>query len=139
MRTQIVDLTVSWPAKVDLFTVNRFVGVDGDYCKAGKPAIGVLDAPTAEGEMAPLNMDGILLVESGDVITAGDQLASDSVGRAVKAADLSIAVSTGSTEVKGDAENPTMIVAGGALPVMILGFALDDAAGAGEFIRYRPL
>nr|DAU52967.1 MAG TPA: capsid fiber protein [Caudoviricetes sp.] len=65
----------------------RFVGFDGNYCAAGAKALGVVDVSTEKGQYAPSAVFGTLLVEVGDTILAGDPVASDAEGRAVKATD----------------------------------------------------
>ena len=69
---------------------HRFVGFDGNYCTAGANAYGVSDVTTEKGQLAPVAIFGNLLVEAGGTITAGDAVASDANGKAVKAADDAI-------------------------------------------------
>lgn len=64
---------------------HRFVGFDGNYCAAGAKAYGVSDVSTAKGQLAPVALFGNLLVIAGGAITAGDAVASDSDGKAIKA------------------------------------------------------
>ena len=61
----------------------RFIGFDGKYCRSGVKALGVCDAGTEKGQIAPVGVLGILLVEAGDDIDAGDEITSDADGRAV--------------------------------------------------------
>lgn len=84
----------------------RFIGFDGNYCGANAKALGVCDVEIESGQYAPVAMLGILLVQTAGAITAGGKVASDASGYAV-------AFSTGESN----------------------GYALDDAAGAGEVIR----
>lgn len=65
---------------------NRFIGFDGKYCAAGAKALGVSDVPTESGQLAPVGIFGIFLVEAADNITAGDEIASDAEGKAVRVA-----------------------------------------------------
>ena len=64
----------------------RFIGFDGKTCQAGAKALGICDAETEKGQCAPVGVIGILLIEAGGNITAGDEVASDSDGRAVTVA-----------------------------------------------------
>lgn len=71
-------------AAVDL-QEHRFVGFDGHYCSAGAKALGVIDVSTSKDQFAPVALFGILLVQAGGTVTAGEAVASDAEGRAVKA------------------------------------------------------
>ena len=56
-----------------------------DVAGAGARAIGVLLNQPAAGNAATVVMTGKVLVEAGDSITAGDELAADADGNAVTA------------------------------------------------------
>lgn len=117
----------------------RFIGFTGNYCAAGAKALGVSQVNVDSGEQLPVDLAGILIVESGGVINAGAPVKSDSTGRAVAAVTFSIASSlaAGAVAVKSDAENPTVTSTptGSVLAENINGYAMDAAGGAGEFIR----
>jgi len=133
---------------------HRFVGFDGNYCVADAKALGISDVDSNSGEMCPVVLSGIMLVESAGVIAVGDPLASSGTGadagRAVKATVLAVtsaitsSVEAGATPVTSTAANGEVVtstsvntVAGGVLPQAINGYALDTASGAGEFIRVK--
>ena len=59
-------------ASVDL-EKQRFVGFDGNYCQAGKKALGVIDAETEKEQFAPVAINGILLVVCGGIVNAFDR------------------------------------------------------------------
>jgi hypothetical protein len=82
MKTQQVLLATSVLAAADL-TARRFVGFDGAVCAAGARALGVIEADTAAGGMAPANLLGVILVEAGAPVAAGEPVQSDDVGRAI--------------------------------------------------------
>ncbi len=82
-KTYIPILITSVEAKEDL-KEHRFIGFDGKYCKAGKKAMGVVDVTTEEGQMTPVAVLGVLLVEAAENIAVGDVITSDNYGRAVK-------------------------------------------------------
>lgn len=84
----------------------RFIGFDGNYCNANAKALGVSDVEIEQGQFAPVAINGILLIKTAGAITKGSKVASNANG-------FAIAYTTG--EVNG--------------------FALDEAAGAGEIIR----
>lgn len=69
---------------------HRFIGFDGNYCTAGAKAYGVSDVSTAKGQLAPVAVFGILLVEAAGTIALGDAVASDADGKAVKAESTAI-------------------------------------------------
>ena len=66
---------------------NRFIGFDGNYCGTGAKALGVSEVPTENGQFAPVGVVGIFLVESGENLTAGDEVTSDAEGKAIKVSD----------------------------------------------------
>ena len=82
MKTQNVIGTTSVEAAADL-TRLRFVGFDGDVAAEDAAAIGVCEADTGSGEMAPVNTHGVLLVEAGGVIALGAEVEVDGSGKAV--------------------------------------------------------
>ena len=65
---------------------HRFIGFDGKHCAAGAKALGICDVSTEQGQIAPVGVLGIFLVEAADSITAGDEIASDADGKAVRVA-----------------------------------------------------
>ncbi|MBN4667883.1 DUF2190 family protein [Pandoraea nosoerga] len=105
MKTQQVVLTTSVIAATDLIR-RRFVAFDGTVCAAGAKALGVVEADTEAGGVAPANILGAILVEAGGAIAAGAEVESDASGRAV-------------TKAAGTSN----------------GYAWDSAAAAGDLIR----
>lgn len=93
-------------AQIDL-PKQRFVGFDGNICKAGAKAYGICDVETESGQYAPVSVLGILLVEAGGTITANTKITSDANGKA--------AAITSTEEVNG--------------------YALDSASADGDTIR----
>lgn len=69
---------------------HRFIGFDGNYCGAGQKALGVVDVTTSKEQFAPVVLFGILLVEAGGTISAGDAVTSDADGKAIKATDSDV-------------------------------------------------
>lgn len=109
--TQNVCCVLSIEAGEDL-TQFTLVGLDGKQCLEGKPAFGVAEVDADEGEMATINVLGVMVVTAGGAVAVGDTLQSDDNGCAVK---------------QGAA-------VGGVLPSAV-GMALGAAAAAGEPIR----
>lgn len=64
---------------------HRFIGFDGAYCGAGEKALGVSDVAIESGQYVPVAVLGNLLVISAGTINAGEPVASDANGKAVKA------------------------------------------------------
>lgn len=91
-KTYLPILIQGIKAKTDL-NQHRFVGFDGNYCQEGKKALGVIDVSTEKDQVCPYAVLGILLVETGGEIKAGDSVTSDSEGKAIKTSD--------NTEVNG--------------------------------------
>lgn len=104
-RTANPGTTASVVAAVAL-TKRRFVGFDGALAAAGAKAFGVVDVSTDAGQQAPVQLNGVLLVEAGAAIAAKAEIEIDSSGRAI-------------TKSAGVGN----------------GFAVDAATGAGDFIR----
>ncbi|MCL4492329.1 MAG: DUF2190 family protein [Nitrospirae bacterium] len=136
MKTEIILGASSILAAADLVQ-RRFIGFDGTLCAANARARGVSAADTKAGQMCPINISGEVLVESGGAMAAGAPLASDALGKAVAATALSVSVPAGATAVTSTAAQPDLVEAGGYLPQAVNGYAIDAAAGAGEFIRVR--
>lgn len=144
MKTEQPILITSILAAAAL-TARKFVGFDGNHTGANAKALGVCNADTGSGSMAPVVASGIALIISGGIVAAGAHVVSDSSGRAVAASAAAVAttvtIGAGTTAVKADAESPTLtgasVVSGGYLPQAVNGYALDAASGAGEFIRIK--
>jgi len=114
-----------------------FAGFDGNVCGTGAKALGVFEADTAAGAQAPVVTHGIALVISGAAVSVGAAVTADAEGKAVTVAAVTVTVPSGSTPVTSDAAQPTLVVAGGALPVAVNGYAMDEASDAGEIIRIK--
>jgi len=103
----------------------RFISFAGAVCTAGQKAIGVCDVETDSGQLAPVGVLGVFLVETGGAITVGAAVTSDANGKAVVATDDAITSTTANDVTtysiqKGSAIN---------------GYALDAASASGETIR----
>ena len=85
---------------------NRFIGFTGAYGASGTKSLGVSNAATSQDEMIPVTVKGIALVESGDAISLGRPVQSALNGTVV-------------TQDAGPLE----------------GYAMDEAASAGQIIR----
>lgn len=107
MKTEQPILITSIVAGSDLSAKqNLFIAFNGTVCDVGAKPLGVLNANTNLGEMAPVVCTGIALVYSGAAISIGNKLQCDAAGKAI---------------VQNFGE-----------PV---GYALDAATGADELIR----
>lgn len=105
MKTKQPSLTTSVLAAAEL-TKHRFVSFDGSHTGNGLKALGSVAAETSIGNIAPVDVSGVILVEAGAAIAAGAEVQSDASARAItKAAGVSN------------------------------GFAWDAAAQAGDVIR----
>ncbi|MDR2452331.1 MAG: DUF2190 family protein [Candidatus Accumulibacter sp.] len=120
MKTQQTILTTSVLAATAL-TRRRFVGFDGDVCAEGAPALGVVEADTEAGSMAPANVLGVILVEAGAPVAAGGQVQSDAEGRAIPL----------TTKALEDANEVAFTIPAAA----VNGVAWDAATEAGDLIR----
>lgn len=116
---------------------SRFLGFDGNYCGANAKALGVTMADTDSGQQVPYACVGIPIVECGAAtINIGDHVASDSTGKAVKAADLALVYGAGTYNMTANSATPAITFSGGVLPQKINGQSLDYSAPNG-FIRVR--
>lgn len=107
MKTEQPVLITSITAVTDLSaSKNYFIGFNSEICGDGAKALGVLNANTSQGEMAPVTVSGIALVITGSAISQGDKIQSNEDAKAI-------------TFVSGE----------------VNGYALDEAAGADELIR----
>jgi hypothetical protein len=137
----IVQPVISAPANADMLTEKLFVKLlstgKAAICGAGEMAIGVLQLPASKDEMASIvTAPSVINVIAGGDVAIGEEVVSDASGKAVKATDLSVSIPADSTPVTSDGAQPTLVVAGGALPEKILGVALD-AGGDGDLIRVK--
>lgn len=107
METEQPILITSIAAGSDLSAKqNLFIAFNGTVCGVGAKPLGVLNANTNLGEMAPISCAGIALVYSGAAISIGAKLQCDAAGKA-------ITYSSGA----------------------VVGYALDASTGADELIR----
>lgn len=115
----------SAPAEVE---AGIFVQEDGAIAGAGEIAVGVSINKTAQYDALGVYISGIVSVQAGGSITAGDEIVADANGKAVSATALSVTVPTAATPVTSDAAQPTLVVAGSALPEKVLGIAMEDGS-----------
>jgi len=80
---------------------NRFVKFNGAQAGAGDVVHGVAFYDAADGQPYASNMTGLLSVESGGAVNAGQRVKSDAQGRAVAAADNEDAVAVADSSVTG--------------------------------------
>lgn len=110
MSEKTIKPVLTESIKVTVDTVkNRFVGFDGNSCTAGTKALGVSVTDADSGEVLPVMVIGIALVEAGGSISVGGAVASDSNGKAITA--------TSSETING--------------------YALDSAVASGDIIRVK--
>lgn len=107
MKTEQPILITSIEAKVNL-AKNLFIAFDGDICGNGAKALGVCNAETDLGEMAPITSLGIALVISGAAVAQGAKIQSNASGKVI-------------TFAAGESN----------------GFALDASTGVDELIRVK--
>lgn len=87
--TQQVILVTSVVAAAALVQ-QRFVGADNAPCQAGAAALGVADVDAVAGDVAPVSVLGILLVEAGAAVARGLAVQSDVLARAVPRTDAGV-------------------------------------------------
>ncbi len=110
----------------------RFVKADGSgYAGPSDSTAGVSEFTGASGDTLDTAIEGIAIVEAGGIVAAGDDVISDSNGKAVAASPLE--VKTGATAVTSSGANGT-ILQGTSLPTFKRGRALT-AGSSGDFIR----
>ncbi len=63
---------------------NRFVKANGQLCGSEQKSIGVTEYNALSGEFAPVIVIGTALVTAAGSINIGDEVTSDSQGRAIK-------------------------------------------------------
>lgn len=156
-NTFITNLVYSAKAGTSIVPF-RFMGITDPavYCGANARAMGVSMDSAEAGEGIPIALNGIVQVEAGGSITAGDAVASDANGKAVSASDFAaeaptvaaptVALAAGDVPVTSDAATPTITVtagtvtagdlSGGVLPQAVNGYALESAS-SGDLVRVR--
>ena len=82
MKTQNIVLTIGILA-IAALTRLRFIGFDGGVASAAGAAVGICEADSDAGEMAPVNTHGALLVEAGGAIAVGVEVEVGADGKAV--------------------------------------------------------
>lgn len=119
---------------------NRFVQIaSGEVKHAGVNglAIGVVVAGVEQAANATVTTCGIVNVLVGDGgVTENTYVTSDADGKAIAVAAVSVSVPSDSTPVTSTDAQPTLVVAGGALPVKVLGVALASKSG-GELVAVK--
>ncbi|EMW2841946.1 TPA: DUF2190 family protein [Yersinia enterocolitica] len=110
--TQQVILTTTVTALAAL-AQQRFVGADNAPCQAGAVALGVAEVDAAAGDVTPVNVLGIIVVEAGAAITRGQNIQSDANACAIP-------------QIAASGDTPAGISAG---------IALDEALAEGDVIR----
>lgn len=131
---------------ITAITRYRAVGFNGAQANvAGQKILGIARRGAAVGQWSDATVLGSAVAESGAAIAVGQALVTDASGRvipatALSAAGSSLTVASGGTAVTSSAANGAIIsgtatIAGSDLPQHIIGFALQAAAGAGEFIE----
>lgn len=83
MKTEQVLLTTTLRLTANVIA-RRFIGYNGAQAGAGEAALGVSAYDANAGEPAGINTHGFVLVEAGAAIAAGDAVAADAQGCAVK-------------------------------------------------------
>lgn len=102
MKTAKILLTVTILAAAAL-TRFRLVDYSGNPASAGERALGVTEADFDAGELAGVNTHGEILVEAGAAISAGAEVESDSVGRAItKTTGVAFGVARDAATAAGD-------------------------------------
>ena len=84
-------LVTSMRATADVLE-QTFIGVDGAPGVAGALTLGVVEKSTKSGEMAPLGVVGIFVVEANGVLAIGDEI---EVGANAKALKKSAGIAVG--------------------------------------------
>lgn len=92
--------------EADVILKNRFIGFDGTYGIEGVKSLGVVNADTNQGNMTPVTVKGIALIEAGGPISMGSGIETFDDGTAAP-------LTTGSLE----------------------GYAMDASSAAGQIIR----
>lgn len=106
-KIPLLTLTVTASGAV---TAHRFVGFTGaQLAAAGAKAMGVATTDAIVGDDLAVDVVGTSVVEAGGAFSVGDDIVADASGRAIV--------------------NPAL---GGEV---VLGQALEDSGGAGEFVE----
>ena len=126
----IFTLSFTAPAAVAAFRGVDFTGAQ--ITAQGARIAGISKRGAALGAGFEAAVIGTAVCEAGAAITVGQALRMDSVGRVIPAVNLTVA--TGAVAVTSSAANGA-ILAGGLVPEMIVGYALEAASGAGVMLE----
>lgn len=135
MKSHNPILTITLLATAALLA-RRFTGFDGATCGANAKALGVTEFAVDSGDVGPVHVSGVVLVEAGAAVTAGASVVSTAAGKAIAATAAAVAVTLETDEVGVKlAGTATAVVSGSVLPQAVNGWALDAAAADGDLIR----
>lgn len=115
-------------------TANRFVDFTGAQITAqGAKVAGVAQYDANDGEVLPVTVIGSAVIETGAAISTGEGVISDASGRAIPTTG-EIGVESGGTTVTSQAADGQILI-GGEMPEHVIGEALQDASGSGQYIE----
>ncbi|MCV2359637.1 DUF2190 family protein [Paucibacter sp. TC2R-5] len=147
MSQQGIPLLCLSIVAVGAIAVYRGVGFNqAQATVAGQKVMGISRRPGASGTELEVVTKGTAVCEAGAAIAVGAALAMDAAGRVITASALTgavgtLAVAAGGTAVTSAVANGAGSVSGaptftgGDLPQYIVGYALQAAGAAGEFIE----
>jgi len=114
-------------------TERRFVGFDDLQASVqGQKIKGISEYAAVAGDQFVVTAKGTAFVETGGIISVGDPIISDSQGRAITGS--TIAIGAGATAVTSSAAAGA-ILTGSQTPDYRVGYALEAASAAGQFIE----
>jgi hypothetical protein len=134
-------LVDSKEAASNLYDMHRFVKIDSSgkaaLCGLNEEAAGTVIEPVNAGEQASICTTGIVIVETGGIIAAGDRLTSDAQGRAIKLPVMTIENGTVAGVFTLDTSLNATVPAGSfKVPAASCnGLAYQSASGVGELIQ----
>lgn len=84
-KTMLPLGAVTMQATADVLA-HRFISANGEHCNNGDKIIGISTNDFAEGKLMSICFTGIMSVEAGGTIAAGDEVKATTNGKAISSA-----------------------------------------------------
>lgn len=110
---------------------------DAHTTSVGQDVKGISMRPAAIGEAFEVACLGTAVIESGGAISVGAPLICDAIGRVTVGVPASATITAGAVAMTGSAATGPVVLAGCEMPQHLVGYALEAATAAGQFIEVK--
>lgn len=116
----------------------RGIGFNNAHASAvGQDIKGISMRPAAIGEAFEVACLGTATCETGSAIAIGAPLIVDATGRVITGAAAAATIAAGAVAMTGTAANGPVVLTGCEMPQHLVGYALEAATAAGQFIEVK--